>query len=468
MKVSSRSPRGRVLVVDDEPEVHLLLSRILADEGHEVRGAESGQEALKELDKGGYSLVLLDVRLPEMDGVQVLKEIKSRWPPLPVIMISGYEDVETAVEAMRSGALDYIIKPIPNEKICQMVTHVIRQYRLEVEMGNGRPTGPAFERLVGESQGLQKVRDLIQKVARYDVNVLIQGETGTGKELVARAIHDLSQRAKGPFVPVDCATIPETLVESELFGYERGAFTGAVNAKVGKWEAAHGGTIFLDEIGNLPLIMQSKLLRVLQERKFTRLGSVEERLMDVRLIAATNVDLSEAIEAGTFREDLTHRLSGVTIPLPPLRERGSDIEVLALYFLRQFNQRFHKQVSEVAPESGQLLASYPWPGNVRELEHAVEGAVILAEHAILPEHLPFKVQHRQDPYFSKEGERGSLKEASRKLVELKERELILSTLDEVGWNKTRAAQKLRIDYKTLFNKIKKYRIQSPVLRSERI
>ncbi|MCG2676948.1 sigma-54 dependent transcriptional regulator, partial [bacterium] len=316
----------------------------------------------------------------------------------------------------------------------------------------------ALECIIGNSPQMEKVFDLIRRVATHDVTVLLHGASGTGKELIAQAIHYASSRSNGPFIAIDCATLPETLVESELFGYERGAFTGAEARKLGKFELVQGGSLFLDEIGNLTPDTQVKLLRALQERKIERLGGKRPINVDVRLIAATNVNLEKAMEKGLFREDLYHRLNVFPIYLPPLKEREGDVPLLAKYFLAEFNKELKKEVRKISEEAMGLLINYRWPGNVRELENTIKSAILLAEETILPQHLPQKIQAVRDEVNLSEL-KGSLKEVSRKATQRIEKELITRVLREVHWNKSKASQLLNVDYKTLYNKIKEYGIK---------
>jgi len=316
----------------------------------------------------------------------------------------------------------------------------------------------ALERIIGNSPQMGKVFDLVRRVATHDVTVLLRGPSGSGKELIAQAIHYASNRSSGPFVAIDCATLPETLVESELFGYEKGAFTGAEARKLGKFELAEGGTLFLDEIGNLPPNTQVKLLRALQEKKIERLGGKRPIRVNVRVITATNVNLEKAIEAGRFREDLYHRLNVFPIHLPPLKDREGDVLLLAKYFLAEFNKELRKKVKKISEETIELLVKYRWPGNVRELENTIKSAILLAEDTILPQHLPQKIQAVKDEVRLREL-KGSLKEVSKKATQRIEKELITKVLKEVHWNKSKASRLLNVDYKTLYNKIKEYGIK---------
>ncbi len=451
----------KILVVDDEPEMGWLFSKILGEEGYKVLTARTGQEGITKIKEELPDLVFLDIRFPGMDGIEVLREIRRFDNNLLVIMLTGYESAGTAVAAMKLGAYDYLSKPIDNEKVKIIIKNALKTKRLTREVGDlrqGVRKRFAFERIIRNSPQMEKVFDLIKRVATHDVTVLLYGASGTGKELIAQAIHYASSRSNNPFIAIDCATLPETLVESEIFGYERGAFTGAEARKLGKFELAQGGTLFLDEIGNLPPDTQVKLLRALQERKIERLGGKRPIRVDVRLIAATNVNLEKAMEAGRFREDLYHRLNVFPIHLPPLKEREGDVPLLAGYFLAEFNKELKKKVRKISEEALELLVKYHWPGNVRELENTIKSAVLLAEDAILPQHLPQKIQAVRDEVNLSEL-KGSLKEVSKKATQRVEKELITKVLREVHWNKSKASRLLSVDYKTLYNKIKEYGIK---------
>ena len=387
---------GKILVVDDEPEICWLLSRILGEDGYQVRTAKTGNEALAKIEKEQPDLIFLDVKLPGQDGMAVLQKIKESKSKQLVIMLTAHEDVRTAVEAMKLGAYDYLIKPLPNDRLKIIVRHALQTVELGRQI-NGLKQEISkrwtLDQLIGASPQMHQVSQLVRKVATHDVTVLLRGETGTGKELVARAIHAESHRRERPFIPLDCTTLPETLVESEIFGYEKGAFTGAVERKPGRFERAQQGTLFLDEIGNLSVQVQMKLLRVLQEGEVERLGGKEGVPIDVRLIAAANTNLENLMNRGAFRDDLYHRLNVFVIWLPPLREREGDLEVLSKYFLERFNRELNRSVHGISPEAMALMRGYGWPGNVRELQNAIKSAVILTDDWILPQHLPAGRRH---------------------------------------------------------------------------
>jgi len=470
--MSNPNSNAKVLVVDDEPENCFVVAKALEDEGYQPLIAYSGTDALEQLEADHQiQLVLLDIRMPGMDGVEVLGRIREKDQELPVVIVSAFEQVSTAVRCMRLGAYDYLTKPLNIHELKITVANTFRTLKLQHEVTRLRSEidkRRGLEQMVGSSTAIQKVSALIQRVAQHDISVLITGESGTGKEVVAEAIHALSPRLDKPFVCVDCTALPEHLVESELFGYEKGAFTGAVERKPGRFELAHGGTLFLDEIGNLPPSAQMKLLRVLQERQVTRLGGKQAFPVDVRVLAATNADLRVLMKNGSYREDLFHRLNEFCIHLPPLRERGGDAEVLAAFFLHRFNAQFKRQVSGFSPAALDCLRAYHWPGNVRELHNAVKRGVVLAEALIEPAHLPPEVRLAEAPAQvagpEAPGEQGGpippMKEATQIAVARIEKDLITRALHATQNNKMQAAKMLKIDYKTLFNKLKEHQMQA--------
>jgi DNA-binding NtrC family response regulator len=440
------SSTATLLIADDDPVARDLLAEVLAREGYRVRAAAGGKECLRLAEGEPFDLALIDLRMPDLDGLQVLKRLASIQPGVPVLILTAFATIETAIEAIRAGAYDYLSKPFRMEEIRVVVQRTLearrlarenRQYRQELRERFG------VENLVGHSPQMVEIYKLVARVANLDATVLIQGETGTGKELVARAIHYASPRADRPFVVVDCAALPETLFESELFGHERGAFTGAVAARRGLFETADGGTCFLDEIGELSPALQAKLLRVLQERVVRRVGGNESTPVNLRIIAATNRDLKKLVEEGAFREDLFFRLSVVTMVVPPLRERPQDIPLLAQHFLQKYARAYGKPVAGFAPAALNRLGEYHWPGNVRELEHAVERAVALCSSGILLlEDLPSQLRAGVIP-----GPRLPL--PGMTLEDVK-RWYVNRVLEEVGGNKLRAAELLGIDRRTLY------------------
>jgi DNA-binding NtrC family response regulator len=464
--------KGRILVIDDEPQIGWIFSKILGDAGYEVISSRSGEDGLNKVQKFKPDLVFLDQKLPGKEGIHILKDIKKISPDIIVIMITAYETIQTAVAAMKYGAYDYVPKPIPNERLKIIVDKVLETQSLSKQVKLLTEGNQACSSIIGQSQPMRDFLKLVRNVASHDISVIFRGESGTGKELAARALHSLSKRKNKPFVPVDCATLPETLVESELFGYDKGAFTGADTLKIGKFEQAHGGTIFLDEIGNLTTHIQVKLLRVLQEKSIERLGGQKTINIDVRIISATNIDLEEAVKKGAFREDLYHRLHVFEIVIPPLRQRQDDIILLAQYFLDRFTRELGKNIRGFSQEVFEIFREYHWPGNVRELENIVKSAVILAKDIILPAHLSFHIHRNMKSNIGKDSqairkvsghredfENMSLKAAKKVLVEEVEEYLIKKVLEETNWNKRKTAQILEIDYKSLFTKIKKMGIK---------
>ncbi len=382
--------RHKILVVDDEPAARLGLKRALAALPCEVIEAGDGTAALEEIARGGPDLVICDIQMPRMDGLTLMKRLAEQENRPPVIMMTAYGSERIAVDAMKAGAYDYVSKPYDVDELRCLAQNALETVRLRRENETLRDEirrQSGFGLLIGRSRAMDRVCDMIDKVAGTDATVLINGESGTGKELVARAIHEQGERKDRPFVAVNAAALPTELIESELFGHEKGAFTGAASRRKGKFEVADGGTLFLDEIGDMHLETQAKLLRVLQEQRFERLGGSETVAVDVRMISATNRDLPDEISRGRFREDLYYRLKVVDIFLPPLRDRREDIPMLVRHFLEQSNRRHEKAVTDVPPDAMRLLAAYAWPGNVRELMHAVERAVIFAEDAVLGEDL---------------------------------------------------------------------------------
>ncbi|OGP93330.1 MAG: hypothetical protein A2Z19_04975 [Deltaproteobacteria bacterium RBG_16_54_18] len=438
---------AHLLVVDDDPVAVDLLQEVLSKEGYDVVTALSGEEAIARGLDNLFDIVITDVRMGDKDGMEVLRSFKKSAPETTVIMITAFGSIETAIEAIRQGAFDYISKPFKLDEIKFTVRRALEQRRLLQENKFYRQElleKYQFKNVIGRTPQMFEVYKTIAKVADTKSTVLLYGERGTGKEMVARSIHFNSHRNERPFIPVDCASLAETLIESELFGHVRGAFTGALVTKRGLFEEADGGTVFLDEISNLNLSLQTKLLRFLQEHEIKRVGGMESISVDVRVIAATNQLLEPQVKSGRFREDLFDRLNVVFIALPPLRERKEDILLLATYFLRRFSEENHKSISHISPEVLEILTHYSWPGNVRELQHIMERAVILSIHPIiLPEDLPGKVFDE----FKRTAFPPSEKPLSLKEVE---REYVLKVLEEVKGNKKKASEILGIDRTTLY------------------
>ncbi|HYL85888.1 MAG TPA: sigma-54 dependent transcriptional regulator [Candidatus Angelobacter sp.] len=448
--------RPHLLIVDDEAGIRESLSSILRDEGYHVDAVGSAEEALERSALGDLEVILLDVWLPGMDGLEALGRLQAMARPPAVIMISGHGTIETAVRATKLGAFDFIEKPLSLEKVLVLVRNAVQQRRLEEENLLLRSELGYRYQVVGDSVPMKALRQQIAVTAPTNGRVLIYGESGTGKELVAHALHEASLRAKGPFVEVNCAAIPEELIESELFGHIKGSFTGATEDKIGKFQKADGGTLFLDEIGDMSLRTQSKVLRVLEEQRFERVGSNVTSNVDVRVIAATNKNLEQEIARGAFRQDLFYRLNVIPFYVPPLRERQEDIPTLANYFLAEFSSAYGKRTRVLSDAAMEILMRYPWPGNVRELRNLVERLVIVCPQAhIEPHHLPPELfrgvaESPHHPY-------STLHEARSAY----EREFILRKLQEHRWNMTQTASALGLERSHLYRKMKSLGIAAP-------
>ena len=447
----------RILIVDDEKDLCFNLSNVLQEEGFDVIAAGDGKGALKAIQRNSPNLVLLDMRLPDIDGMQILEEMRKIDKDLIIIMLTAFGDVKDAVRAMKIGAFDYITKPFDNEEITLIVKKALQTQYLskEVEVLRKRlGEKTAVEEVMGASPAIKQVLKQVDIIAPTNMTVILQGESGTGKELISQMIHQKSKRADKPFIAVDCGAIPETLVESELFGYEKGAFTGAEDRREGKFERANSGTLLLDEITNLSDVVQMKLLRVIQERKLQHLGGKRDISIDVRIIVASNANLSERVRKGGFRDDLYHRLNEFQIDLPLLRERKEDIPSLAKYFLEEANSEFNKKVNDFSNEAMKFLLDYAWPGNVRELRNIIRRAVLLAERDQIEQGNLSPDKFR----LSKEGIDStkllnkwvSFEEITREF----EKDLIKKALEEVGGNKLKAAELLKMNKKTFYRKIK--------------
>lgn len=454
-----------ILVVDDEEIMREVITTLLEEEGYRVTSSATGEEGIERVKEEASDLVLLDLMLPSMSGLETLEELIRIDPDIVVVMISAYASIENAVDATKSGAFDFITKPFKNEELLLVVKNGLKKRSLEIENRQLKRTlkeRASFKNIVGKSEPMQQVFDLITQVAPRRSTVLIAGESGTGKELVARAIHSCSPRSNHAFVAVNSGSIPSGLLESELFGHVKGAFTGAIASKKGLFEIADGGTIFLDEVGTLPLETQSRLLRVIQEREFRQVGGLKNIVVDVRIIAATNIDLKEAVKQQRFREDLYYRLNVISINLPPLRERRRDIPLLAEHFVRQFSKENDRPDCHLDPSTLKILMECDWPGNVRELENVMERAVVLApdKGRITQELLPREILDSSSMGL---GSLGSLENGAtlKDLVLEYEKTLILAALQKADWSQKRAASLLRMKRSTLNEKLKRLQIKIP-------
>ncbi len=467
----------RVLIAEDDEGQRFMLKEALGREGYETLSVRDGVEAVERVRTEDFDIVLLDVKMPRMDGLQALHQIHGMRPELIVIMITAYGSSDIALKAMKEGAYDYFTKPVNLDELRLVVRRAAEKSEMRRQLKfleHQLREKLSFDRLVGQSAQMQRVFELIRKVVTSDVTVLITGESGTGKELVAQAIHYHSERRNKPFVSVNCAAIPETLLESELFGHERGAFTGAVGTKLGQFEIANGGTIFLDEIGDMSLALQSKLLRVLQEREIVRVGGTKPIRVDIRVIAATNRDLSELVAQRAFREDLFYRLNVMPIALPPLRERKGDLPLLVHHFLGVYNPRLNKNITGVTPKAMELLECYWWPGNVRELENVIQRAMILANGAFITEEdLPENIQQAGSRSAKLQMGLGAesremqalledfsipLQAKVERMTEELEKEIIIAALKKANFRRQETADLLGISRKSLHNKMVKYNL----------
>jgi two-component system nitrogen regulation response regulator NtrX len=450
---------GKVLIIDDEREICRTIGDILRDEGHKVCVAHDGQSGLKLLAREMPDVCLLDVWLPDIDGLAVLEKIRSQGLDVSVVMLSGHANIEAAVKSTRLGAVDFLEKPLSLEKLLMSVENALRIRSLKTENANLRMRMEKRYRLIGESKVMMQVRSTIDVVAVKNTTVLITGENGTGKENVARQIHERSQRSRRPFIAINCAAIPEDLIESELFGFEKGSFTGAFQSKRGKFEQAHGGTIFLDEIGDMSLKVQSKLLRVLQEQRIERLGGDESVDVDVRVIAATNKNLQDAIRKGEFREDLFYRLNVIPIELPPLRDRGTDIIALANYYIGLFTAEDGAGVKSFSAAAERCLMAYSWPGNIRELKNIMERLSIMVNDEVIEDHhLPESLALRGGAglqLFFGAAQLDNFRDARAEF----EKYFILQKLKDNEFNITRTAERIGLERSHLYRKLKTYGIE---------
>jgi two-component system response regulator AtoC len=453
----------RVLIVDDEINMGHMLQIMLSKAGYLAESALDGEEALEKMEQNEFDCILCDLRMPKMDGMTFLKKAREKYPEQTFIMMSAYGNIDNALEAMKLGAYDYISKPFKRDEVLLTLKKAEERERLKAENLSLQKRISRIEQrysfgnIIARSEAMRHVFDLVSKVADHKTTVLIMGESGTGKDLIARAIHHNGSRAPGPMVSINCGGIPESLLESELFGYKRGAFTDAVKDKPGRFDEADGGTLFLDEIGELPVSLQVKLLRVLQEGEITPLGGVGSKKIDVRVIAATSKELAKEVEGGRFREDLFYRINVMTINLPPLRERRGDIPLLVGYFIDMFNKKLDKDIEGLSSEAMPILMGYQWPGNIRELENVIERAVLLAKGRwIAPEDLPPAITSDQSlPSTMVPNGTLSLKKASKII----EKDLIKKALELTGGNRTQAAKILEISRPKLISKIKAYQLE---------
>jgi DNA-binding NtrC family response regulator len=448
----------KVLVVDDEKNIREGLGKSLEMDGHEVALASDGKVAWQMVSSDEIDLVITDLRMPEMGGAELLKKITSAYPTIPVVILTGHGTIESAVSAIQDGAYDFLTKPVDLERLSHIVRRALANRELVIQNRSLQEEldrislRSNFDRMIGKSPQMRKIMDLIDQVAQTKASVLITGESGVGKELVADAVHHLSNRKERPFIKVHCAALSESLLESELFGHEKGSFTGAIARKKGRFELADGGTIFLDEIGEISQHVQIKILRVLQEKQFERVGGESTLEVDVRIVSATNKDLKEEIEKGNFREDLFYRLNVVNIHVPPLRERPEDIPLLASAFLKEFAEENGKNIEGIDSKARQVIYNYRWPGNIRELRNGIESAVVMCKGQIITtEDLP--------PSVTKGGEDNIIRIPLGTSMEMAEKEIIRSTLNHEKGNKTKCAEVLGIGRKTLHRKIKDYMLE---------
>lgn len=455
--------KTKLLIVDDEARIIKILSRILTEEGYSIIFADTGEGGVEKARKEMPDIILMDLNLPGITGIEAMCQIQTFHPEALIIILTAYGTISSAVEAMRKGAYDYLTKPFDNDELLMTIRRAEKHLHLlrEVtELKDQLHERYRFDNIIGQSPKIRSVFNLMERVAGTDATVLVQGESGTGKELIVRAIHHASVRKDAPFIAVNCGAIPQNLVESEFFGHEKGAFTDARELRIGAFERAKGGTLFLDEIGELSLDTQVKLLRVIEEKKITRVGGTDAIPVDTRIIAATNKDLEQEVQKGSFRQDLFFRLNVFFIPIPPLRERKEDIPLLIDHFMEKYIQKLSTSITGISKQAVLQLQSYDWPGNVRELENAVHSAIIISQGAsVLPEHLPLRIRGYPQVDEIKEHKDIGLEERIKKIIQDMEREMILNALEESGNSRTRAAEILKISRKTLFNKMQKLGIR---------
>jgi len=456
--------KPRILVVDDEESIREFLEIMLRKDGYEVTCAEDGQKALDLVRKRSFDMVISDLQMPNMTGLELLKNVKAQYPDMTFMMITAFGTTETAVDAMKLGAYDYILKPFKIDEVRINIANALRSQSLEVEnrtLKKELHKEYSFQNLVGNSDSMHRIYDLVKRVSQTPTNVLITGESGTGKEVVAKAIHYNGPLKDRPFVTVNCGAIPESLMESEMFGHKKGSFTGAIADKAGLFEVADGGSLFLDEVGELPLTIQVKLLRAIQERVIRRVGGTEDMKVDVRIIAATNRDLEEMVKEGTFRQDLYYRLNVINITTPPLRDRPDDIPLLAAHFLKKYNERLGKSIQGISDEAMDMLRKYDYPGNVRELENIIERTVALEGGAtILPESLPPFVNTPSGRKVASANEIEVTQEGLDldKVMGQIEKELLIKAIHAAGGVKKKAAKLLNITFRSMRYRVEKYNL----------
>jgi DNA-binding NtrC family response regulator len=452
----------QILVVDDEEKIRKVLTRLLEEEGYRVKSVENGNKALSIIQSYKPDVILLDQNMPGLNGIAVLETIKENYPFLTVIIITAHGEVSHAVDAIKKGAYDYLEKPFDNDKLLLLIKRAIDHQRLTVEISDLKrklAEEKSFDSIIGTNEKMKKVVEQAKCVADTDTAVLIQGESGVGKEIIANAIHQTSRRKEGPFVAINCGAIPLSLIESELFGHEKGAFTDARETKPGKFEQANGGTLFLDELGELPLDAQVKLLRVLEDKKLTRVGGIKPISIDVRILSATNNNLEERVQKGSFRLDLYYRLNIFPIQIPPLRERKEDIPLFIEYFINKFNRELGLHIKNMSKQAVDHLLNYNWPGNIRDLQNAVQSAMILCkEGTITREHLPMRIKGYPVIDGTKLEFDSGLDENLKSINSKLEKELIIEALSKCNYKRTEAANLLKISRKTLFNKMKQYNL----------
>jgi DNA-binding NtrC family response regulator len=444
--------RTSILIVDDEKVVRDSLTRWFLEDGYQVGAAENATDALRQMQAQRWDIILLDIKMPGMDGMELQGRIREIDPQATIIFITAHASVDTAVQALKLGAFDYVTKPVDPDYLSHLISNAVKQRALAAEnlkLKEQIAEFPKLDEIIGESPSIQKVFELIETVAKTDTTVMIRGESGTGKELIARAIHSNSERRFFPIVTINCGAMPEGVLESELFGHEKGSFTGAQYRRKGKLELADQGTLFLDEVGNIDMKTQMDLLRVIETKQFTRVGGNEVIKVDFRVICATNKDLEKAMAEGSFREDLYYRLNVFSIYVPPLRERKADIPPLADYFVKKYARAMAKPIASISSEAMDVLVRYNWPGNVRELENAIERAMVVGKPPVIrPDDLPFRLTEKNNIPHS-----GSLAAI--------EKAHIISVLEQNNWNISRSAEILDIDRVTLYNKINKYGLRKP-------